>query len=124
MTGCSEPSNKCLCCEAYLQFRWSDTHGIGVRTNCAFPYIVYAYEGEGENRKRVNSPPAPALNALALALAQRYHTKTKRRVFPGAYDLGFGRDGFTYSGASREEAVEFNEWLEKNWSPTRSEDAL
>jgi len=99
----------CAICATPLSCGWTDTHGIGACGTCGLPYTLYHYD----NETRVHKPPSIAVKESWLPLALEYWTETKRRVFPGAFDMGIfrSRGGRTYSGATEDEMREFNEWL-------------
>lgn len=96
----------CACCGNRLAVQWSDTHGVGVCTSCGLPYRLYHYE----NDKRVEKPAEPCLTARGVEIAKEYWTETHRRVFPACYDMGIGRDGRSYSGATSGDCDAFNTW--------------
>lgn len=97
---------KCECCGDRLTFQWSDTHGVGACVQCGLPYTIYHYEDD----KRVEKPPSVAVTPRGVEIAKEYWGETKRRVFPAVYDMGVGRNGYSYSGASAEDCRLFNEW--------------
>lgn len=101
---------KCQCCDESLRFQWSDTHGVGVCVTCGLPYRLYHYEGEGEDRRRVDKAPEVAVTADGINIAKRYWGEEKRRVFPAAYDMGLGRTGRSYSGATEDDCDAFAAW--------------
>lgn len=99
----------CVVCDNQLSFTWTDTHGVGSCTNCGMPYTIYHYE----NDVRVDRPPQSAITEEGIAIARRYWAETKRRCFPGAYDMGIsGRRGATYSGATEADFRAWDEWCE------------
>jgi len=112
---------KCECCGERLVFQWSDTHGVGVCTRCGLPYTIYHYEGEGADSRRVDKPPSPALTAEGITVAKRYWTEKQRRVYPACYDMGLGRNGYSYSGASAEDCNLFNTWYRTEYPPAEAE---
>lgn len=102
----------CAICDRELYFRWSDTHGVGVCSNCGLPYRLYHYD---ENDKRIEKGPEIAIKPEWVAIGKRYWDEKKRRVFPGTYDMGFlGHRSHTYSGATEEEMYEFDEWMKQH----------
>jgi|GEM_PF-5417924 len=101
---------KCECCENNLAFQWADTHGVGVCTTCGLPYTILHYEGEGSDRRPVEKAPEAALTREGVVIAKEYWSEKKARVFPGAYDMGIGHSGRTYSGATRDEITAFQDW--------------
>lgn len=103
---------KCECCGRELAFRWCDTHGVGVCVNCGLPYTIYHYENVDGVKRRVDKPPSVALSSAGVEIARRYWTEEHRRVFPATYDMGIGRSGLSYSGASEEDCVRFRDWYE------------
>jgi hypothetical protein len=107
----------CECCNEPLRFRWSDTHGIGVCSNCGMPYTIYHYEG---NVRLTDKPPEIAIQPEGVALAKRYWAETHRRVFPAAFDMGIGRGGRSYSGATAEDCEAFAAWMKVN-DPAQAE---
>ncbi len=110
---------KCDVCGERLVFQWSDTHGVGVCCHCLAPYNIYQYE----NDKRVDGPPTLALTEQGKALALRYWQETNRKVFPGTYDMGIGRNGCTYSGATGEDIRHFNAWYARQPEAAQAEAA-
>lgn len=108
---------KCACCESRLMFQWSDTHGVGACCTCGLPYTIYHYEGEGDQRKRVDKPAEPAITVEGIEIAKRYWGETKRRVYPAAYDMGIGRNGRSYSGATEGDCEAFGAWYKANVPP-------
>jgi hypothetical protein len=102
---------KCECCGSDLTFQWSDTHGVGVCCHCGLPYTLYHYE----NDRRVEKAPSIALSDEGLQIAKRYWAEHKRRVFPACYDMGIGRRGVSYSGATPGDCEAFGEWYEANY---------
>lgn len=101
----------CACCGERLAFRWSDTHGIGVCSNCGLPYRLYHYEDD----KRVEKPSEVAVTSEGVEIAKRYWAETKRRVFPGCYDMGIGQNGYSYSGASPSDYEAFDKWYRREY---------
>lgn len=99
----------CEVCGERLGVRWTDTHGVGACSTCGLPYTIYHYD----NDVRVEKPPSVAVKESWLPLAREYWTETKRRVFPGAFDMGIfrSRGERTYSGASESDMRAFDEWL-------------
>jgi hypothetical protein len=98
----------CAVCESMLSVTWTDTHGVGACIVCALPYRIYHYDGD----QRVDKAPSLAVDDKWLPLAREYWTENRRRVFPACYDMGFlGSRGRTYSGASEEDILLFNEWM-------------
>lgn len=97
---------KCECCDYELHVQWSDTHGIGACLTCGLPYRILHYEDD----KRVDKPPSVALSPVGVEIAKRYWREEHRRVFPAAYDMGVGRSGRSYSGASAEDCEKFGAW--------------
>jgi len=100
---------KCLCCEEDLYFRWTDTHGIAVCTNCALPYMLYFYDNE-DNRIR-DKDPACVLNKKGIEIARTYWEEKYMKVFPSQYSF-MPTDRVSYCGATALELAEFNDWLE------------
>lgn len=101
----------CLVCGQVFGFKWSDTHGIGVCTVCCMPYrIIHYEETKDENgilqKAKVVRPPMVTLTAKGLEIAKAYWESTKRRVFPGYYDM----PGSYYSGHSEQDMVDFEAW--------------
>ena len=108
---------KCECCGVGFVFQWSDTHGVGVCSNCGLPYTTYHYEGGN----RVERPPAVALTGEGLVLAKRYWTEHQRRVFPACFDIGIsGRLGASYSGATPDDCSAFKAWFKAQPEVTAS----
>lgn len=105
---------KCECCDSRLVFQWSDTHGVGVCTTCGLPYTLFHYE----DNKRVEKAPEMSLTAEGLAIAKRYWSEEKRRVFPAYFDMGIGRNGVSYSGATQSDCRAFNDWYQKHYPRT------
>ncbi len=103
---------KCDCCESELTFQWSDTHGVGVCISCGLPYRVYHYD---ENNNRVEKAPEMCLTSEGLQIAKRYWTEKQRRVFPAYFDMGIGRNGRSYSGASHSDCTAFSSWYEATY---------
>lgn len=102
---------KCDCCGSDLRFQWSDTHGVGVCTNCGLPYTIFHYE----DNKRVEKPPAVALTDEGVAVAKRYWNEKQRRVFPAYFDMGIGRNGVSYSGATPSDCRAFSDWYQQHY---------
>lgn len=100
----------CDCCGERLVFQWSDSHGIGCCVSCGMPYRIYHYEGD----KRVEKSPEIALQESGIEIAKRYWAETHRRVFPAVYDMGIGRNGYSYSGASAGDCKAFGDWYRIN----------
>lgn len=103
------PQMICAVCDDELHGLWTDTHGVAACAECGLPYTFYHYE----NDARVDKPPSIAVKESWLPLAREYWAETKRRVFPGAFDMGIfrSRGGRTYSGATKDEMSEFDKWL-------------
>jgi hypothetical protein len=99
----------CEICNSELAVRWSDTHGVGACITCGLPYTVLHYQDD----KPIDKAPEIAIKPEWIPIGKRYWEETKRRVFPGAYDMGIlgGRES-TYSGATREDMQNWEEWLE------------
>jgi hypothetical protein len=111
----------CAVCGTPLAARWTDTHGVGACCTCGLPYRLYHYE----NNERVEKPPSVAVKDEWLPLAREYWTETKRRVFPGQFDMGVfrSRGGRTYSGATEDEMRDFDGWMDTHkdhWPITAS----
>lgn len=102
---------KCDCCESVLSFQWSDTHGVGVCITCGLPYTVLHYE----DNKRVEKPPEMSLTSEGLQIAKRYWGEKQRRVFPAYFDMGIGRNGRSYSGASESDCRAFSDWYQEHY---------
>lgn len=104
-----EPATICAVCDGSPYWRWTDTHGVAVCRTCGLPFRLYHYE----NDVRVEKPPSIAVKESWVPLAREYWAETKRRVFPGAFDMGIfrSRGGLSYSGATLDEMREFEEWL-------------
>lgn len=102
----------CELCEKDFSFRWTDSHGVGVCTSCGTPYTIYHYEDD----KRVEKPPEIALKPSGVELAKRYWLEHKRRVFPGAFDMGIlrSRGDRTYSGATDDDMRAWDDWYAAN----------
>jgi len=98
---------KCDCCNEDIRFRWTDTHGVAVCTNCGFPYRIYHYEDD----KRIEKPPEPTLLPEAIELAKEYWEENHDRVFPAIHSFSF-KDGDSYCGANRFQADRFYSWLD------------
>lgn len=114
----------CLVCDSELWFRWTDTHGIAVCGTCGLPYRIYHYE----NDQRVEKPPACTIAPAWIPLAREYWAERKRRVFPGAHDIGIlrRRGSRTYSGATEEDIDTFEQWINAHkhrWPPVPEADA-
>lgn len=95
----------CDVCGTGFSFRWTDTHGIGVCSQCGTPYRIYHYE----NNERVDKPPAPALNERGMEIAREYWNERKAMVFPACYDF-VPSYGETYSGATADQQRAFSDW--------------
>lgn len=107
----ARPSN-CECCGSTYMIQWSDLHGVGACVTCGLPSRVLHYEDRDGKNVRIDKPPSVYLNDGWLPIGQRYWRETHRRVFPAAYDMGFGeRDERSYSGATREDLELWNAWL-------------
>jgi len=114
---------KCECCDTELCVQWCDTHGVGACTTCGMPYTIYHYEEIDGKRERVTKPPAIALSPIGLEIAKRYWTEQHGRVFPACYDMGIGRSGRSYSGATPEECEKFGAWYKEHEAEFPREEA-
>jgi len=95
----------CACCDKHLEFRWADTHGVGVCCTCALPYQIMGYNEKKEN--------TPAIKAEWLPLHRRYYQETGGKVSPGSFDMGFlGGRSTTYSGATQKDVDKWTEWMD------------
>ena len=102
----------CDVCETRLSFTWSDQHGVGVCVTCGLPYRIYHYEEHGGTSVRVDKPPTIAIRDAWMPIGKRYWLEMRRRVFPGAFDMGFlGGRSHTYSGATRDDVQAWDSWL-------------
>lgn len=108
---------KCDCCGSELCFQWSDTHGVGVCTTCGLPYTIFHYE----NDKRVDKPPATAMTDEGVEIAKRYWNEKQRRVFPAYFDMGIGRNGVSYSGATPGDCTAFRDWYQQHYPRTEAQ---
>lgn len=108
-TAALNPDTTCLVCAKPHSFRWTDTHGVGACYSCGAPHTIFHYD---ENKERLDKAPAIALNEFGLLLAKRYWAETQRMVFPGQCDMGVGRNGTTYSGATEDDISAFYDWLD------------
>lgn len=116
---------KCICCEDDLAFQWSDTHGVGACIKCGMPYRIFHYEGPEGAQKRVEKPPECCILEVWQPIGKRYLQETGRRVFPAEFDMGFGREGRSYSGATPDDHSAFWKWIDehKDEMPKKSEAA-
>ena len=99
----------CVLCGKAAAFQWSDTHGVAAEIHCGMPYRLYHYDTEN---KRLDKGPEPiTLYPGWLEIGKRYHTETGRRAFPASFDMGIGRGGYSYSGASPSDIQVWDDWL-------------
>ena len=103
---------KCECCETELMVQWSDTHGVGACTTCGMPYTIYHYEEVDGKKTSVDKPPSIAIVPEWVEIGKRYWQETRGRVFPASFDMGIGRSGRSYSGATLEDCKKFDAWCE------------
>lgn len=100
----------CITCALPFSFRWTDSHGVGVCSQCGTPYAIYQYD---ENNQRIDAPPACCLHEAGQEIATRYWAEVRDWVFPAAFDMGFiGDRSSTYSGATREQIEKFHDWYD------------
>lgn len=106
MTDCK------VCNTQEAGFIWTDTHGVGICSNCGCPYQIYFYDEK--TQEPIKKEPECLLKESGIELAKRYFVEFGRKVFPAQFDMGFlGGRSETYSGASKEDVELWNEWMEK-----------
>ena len=101
---------KCDCCTEPIAFRWTDTHGVAVCTNCGLPYRIYHYEDD----KRVEKPPEITLTPEAFELAKEYWEERHDRVFPAVHSFFSPSSGYSYCGATPAQQTRFYDWIDDN----------
>lgn len=102
-----EITQTCAVCENRLGVQWTDTHGYAACITCGLPYQIFFYD---EDKKRVEKPMEIAIRPEWLPIGKRYWQETRHRVFPGCYDVGMS-GGRSYSGATREDVMRWNDWM-------------
>ena len=114
-----EEGMKCDCCNEEIRFRWTDTHGVAVCTNCGLPYTIMHYD---EDKKPIDKPPEITLLPEAIELAKEYWSEKHDRVFPAIHSFFSPSRDESYCGATQDQERRFYDWLDtKKASPRRDQ---
>jgi len=105
--------DNCKLCEEPLSFRWTDTHGVAVCSNCGLPYTVYHYD---DDKQRIEKPPSVAIKESWIPIGKQYWEEYHRMVFPASYDFMLASRDSSYSGATTGDVQQFDEWLDEHES--------
>ena len=109
---------KCPICDHELEFRWTDTHGVGACLTCNAPVKIYHYEGEVGSKRRVEKPPEFIVAEEWVPLVRKHWAETHSRV-----PNGLNIPGSRYEPCTDAEFERWNGWLDEHRDEIPKEDA-